>query len=77
MFKSEQHREDMEYKSTMLMANKANSGKCGVTRFCLGFVVCSSAFIICDVLNFFALRGFDKINNTVFSMSKVSLITKL
>lgn len=46
MFKSEQHREDIEYKSTMLMANKANSGKCGVRRFCHGFVDCTYAFVI-------------------------------
>lgn len=47
VFKSEQHREDIEYKSTMLMANKANSNKHGMRGFSLGFVVCTYAFVIC------------------------------
>lgn len=47
VFKSEQHRGDIEYKSTMLMANKANSNKRGARRFSLGFVVCTYAFVIC------------------------------
>lgn len=67
MFKSEQHREDIEYKSTLLMANKANSGKGGVRRFCLGFV-CTYAFVIC-CFNFFLSCGFDaKINNGFFNV---------
>lgn len=56
----------------MLMENKANSGKCGVRRFCFGFVVCTYAFVMCYCFNFVVLScGFDvKISNTVISMSK-------